>query len=197
MRQIRCISQLLLLFAVAIATAAPASATTLLRQSLDELVANHSTIVVAEVVDAHSYWKEDGSFIVTDFRVEASEVLKGNARKRELTVTVLGGTVGDLTTLIPGGADYAVGKQYVMFLADRPLPGSSGELTAPSHSQGVFEIVRARDGYRAISQAKAEHLVPDALGFVDPPGGATGVLLEEMTATIRELAKSQSQEVKP
>jgi hypothetical protein len=195
MRQIRCISQLLLL-AVVLATAAPAGATTLLRQSLGELVANHSTIVVGEVVSAHSYWQEDRSFIVTDFRIAATEILKGNARKTEMTVTVLGGTVGDLTTLIPGGADYAVGKQYLMFLADRPLPGSTGELTAPSHSQGVFEIVRARDGYRAISQAKAEHLVPDALGFVDPPGGAEGMLLEEMKASIRTLA-SQNQEVKP
>jgi hypothetical protein len=194
MRQILRISQLAL-FVVALATTAPAGATTLLRQSLGELVANHSTIVVGEVVAAHSYWKEDGSFIVTDFQVEASDVLKGNARKRELTVTVLGGSVGDLTTLIPGGADYAVGKTYVMFLADRPLPGSTGELTAPAHSQGVFEIVRARDGARAISQAKAEHLVPDALGFVDPPGGDAGMLLEEMIALIRQLASYQ--EVKP
>lgn len=196
MRQIRCLRQFILLVAVALATAPPTSATTLLRQSLGELVTHHSTIVVGEVISAHSYWKADGSFIVTDFRVAASEVLKGNARKEELTVTVLGGSVGDLTTIIPGGANYAIGKKYVMFLADRPMPGADGELTAPAHSQGVFEIVRARDGFRAISQAKAEHLVPDALGFVDPPGGASGMLLEEMIVSIRALA-SQVQEVKP
>ncbi len=66
--------------------------------------------------------------------------------------------MGDLSVVVPGGARYLPGRTYVLFLADRPLPGSSGELSAPAHSQGVFEVVHARDGFRAISQATSHPL---------------------------------------
>jgi hypothetical protein len=169
----------------------PANATTLIRQSLDGLVASNSTIVVGEVRDAHSYWNEEGTFILTDVRFEATEVLKGDRRDSDFTVTILGGSVGDLTTLIVAGAELIPGKSYVLFLAEDDLPGVKGVRTVRDHSQGVFDIVRARDGVRAISQANRHPLYPDALGFVDPPGGAKGLLLNDMIRSIREKAGRQ------
>jgi len=83
--------------------AIPASATTLLRQSLDELVASNRTIVVGQVVDAHSYWNKEHTFILTDVRIAPDDVAKGRLQNREVTVTLMGGKVGDLTTLIVGG----------------------------------------------------------------------------------------------
>jgi hypothetical protein len=178
--------------AVAAATIAPAGATTLIRQSLDGLVASNSTIVVGEVLDAHSYWNQDGTFILTDIRFKADEVLKGDKRDSDFTLTILGGSVGDLTTVIVAGAELIPGKSYVLFLSEDDLPGVKGVRTVRDHSQGVFDVVRARDGMRAISQANRHPLYPDALGFVDPPGGARGLLLNDMIRSIREIAGRQN-----
>lgn len=178
-------------FAVAAGIAAPASATTLIRQSLDRLVAVNRTVVVGEVLDAHSYWNDEGTFILTDVRVKATDVLKGNPRDTDLTVTIMGGSVGDLTTLILGGAELIPGKQYVLFLDEGDLPGVKAVPTVGYHSQGVFEVVKARDGMRAISQAVRHPMHPDALGFVDPPGGAKGLPLATMIQSIRDVAGRQ------
>ena len=176
----------------------PASASTFIRQSLDDLVADNATIVVGEVVDLNSYWNDESTFILTDVRFEATEVLKGDRRETDLAITVLGGSVGDLTTVIVGGAELVPGKSYLLFLDQDDLPGVLGVRTVREHSQGVFDIVRARDGMRAISQANRHPLYPDALGFVDPPGGAKGFLLDHMLRSIRENvnARGARQEVK-
>lgn len=91
---------------LAAALAAPAGATTLKRMGLEDLVRTHSKIVVGEVVDVHSYWNHDGTFILTDVRISAEQVVKGRLEEQsEITVTLLGGEVGDLATLIIGGAE--------------------------------------------------------------------------------------------
>lgn len=176
---------------LALGVAAPASATTLVRAGLESLVSGNERVVVAEVRAAHSYWNEDHTFILTDVRLAATEVLKGDPRETELTVTILGGSVDDLTVLIVGGAELIPGKSYVLFLNEDDLPGVQRVLTVREHSQGVFDVVRARDGYRAISQANRHPLMPDALGFVDPPGGAQGLLLETMIQSIRDITGRQ------
>jgi hypothetical protein len=170
---------------------AQASATSLVRADLERLVMGNERIVVAEVREAHSYWNEDNTFILTDVRLAATEVLKGDPRDTELTITIMGGSVGDLTTLIVGGAALVPGKSYVLFLNEDGLPGVQRVLTVREHSQGVFDIVKARDGVRAISQANGHPLMPDALGFVDPPGGAKGVPLVSMLQSIRDIAGRQ------
>ena len=182
----------LLCAAVALAlAAAPSGATTLIRASLPGLVADNGTIVVGEVVDSHSYWNEPHTFILTDVRIRTDEVLKGDPKDTDFTVTILGGTVDDLTTLIVGGAELVPGKSYVLFLQEDDLPGVRNVRTVREHSQGVFDVVRARDGVRAISQANRHPLYPDALGFVDPPGGAKGVLLDDLVRSIREINTRQ------
>lgn len=178
-------------FIIAAGVAAPSSATTLVRAGLERLVADNETVVIAEVREAHSYWNEDHTFILTDVRLAATEVLKGDPRDTELTITILGGSVDDLTTLIVGGAELTPGKSYVLFLNEDDLPGVQGVRTVREHSQAVFDIVKARDGMRAISQANRHPLHPDALGFVDPPGGAKGLLLDKMIQSIREISGRQ------
>ncbi|HYH46815.1 MAG TPA: hypothetical protein VEG34_14110, partial [Thermoanaerobaculia bacterium] len=65
--------------AITACVAAPASATTLLRQSVEELAAANGTVVVGEVLSARSYWNDDKSFILTDVRIATSDVVKGAA----------------------------------------------------------------------------------------------------------------------
>lgn len=169
--------------------AAPAGATTLIRQSLDDLVAGNRSVVVGEVVDASSYWNQDGSFLLTDVRVAVYEVVKGDLGVGEVMVTLMGGTVGDLTALIVGGAELLPGRFYVLFLDREDLPGAKQVETVRDHSQGVFAIESRPDGLRAVSQANGHPLLPDARGYVDAPGGVEGFPLDAMLRSVREIAR--------
>jgi hypothetical protein len=104
-----------------------------------------------------------------------------------LTITLLGGRVDDLTTVIVGGAELVPGKSYVVFLNEENLPGATRALTVRDHSQGVFDVVPSAEGPRAVSQARLP-LLPDTRGLVEPPGGAEGLPLEKMLNAIRRSA---------
>lgn len=176
-------------FAIAAGVVAPAGATTLIRESLDELVRSNRTIVVGEVVDMHSYWNADGTFILTDVRVVAHDVLKGNAKDREITLTVMGGQVGETTTLIIGNPDLVPGNSYVLFLNDEELPGGKA-LTVRSLVQGTFDVRMGRDGLRAVSQAIQFPLLPDGRGSFEAEGGPEGFPLNSMVQSIREIVRN-------
>jgi hypothetical protein len=173
-------------FAIAASVVAPAGATTLIRESLDELVRSNRTIVVGEVVDVHSYWNADGTFILTDVRVAMHDVLKGNVKDRELTVTIMGGRVGEITTLIIGNPQLEPGNSYVLFLNEEDLPGGKA-LTVRDLVQGAFDVTIGKDGLRAVSQANGHPLLPDARGSFEAEGGREGFPLNSMMQSIREI----------
>jgi hypothetical protein len=189
MNIVRKVQGTVLALAVAAVVAAPAHATTLRRMSLEELVKASGSIVVGEVVDAHSYWNDEGTFILTDVRVAPVEKIQGQFGEGDLTITLMGGTVGDLTTLILGGAELVPGSSYVLFLDEADLPGARQALTVREHCQGVFEIVADQAGARAISQANGHPLVPDAQGYTDAPGGVNGFPLGALVRSLRQIAR--------
>ena len=180
-----------MVLALAAGAVAPAGATTLIRQGLDELVAGNRAIVVGEVVDVSSYWNEEHTFILTDVRIAMHDVLKGDVRDREITVTLMGGQVGDLTTLIVGGAELVRGNSYILFLNEEKLPGVERTLTVRDHCQGAFDVRMGGDGLRAVSQANGHPLLPDRKGLADAPGGTQGLSLNTMMRSIRETAARQ------
>ncbi len=169
---------------------APLGATTLMRVGLDELVASNERVVVGEVVDAISYWNENKTLILTDVRIAPDETIKGKAEGL-LTVTLLGGTVGDLTTLIVGGAELIPGRSYVLFLNPDKLPGARQGLTLRDHSQGAFEITERKGELRAVSQASRHPLAPDRNGRIDAPGGVEGFPLATLIGNLRDSVKRQ------
>src|SRR5262245_8052130 len=100
--------------AFAAALPGPASATTLIRAGLDELVARSETVVMGKVTAVTSRWNSDHTFILTDVTFAPAETIKGGA-EGPLTFTVMGGTVGTRTTLIVAGAELVPGSSYVLF----------------------------------------------------------------------------------
>jgi hypothetical protein len=172
------------------ASAASAGATTLIRAGLDDLVARNRAVVVGEVVDAKSYWNEGHTFILTDVRLRLDDVLKGSVSK-DLKVTIMGGRVGDLTTLIVGGPELVPGNSYVLFLNEESLPGVERALTVRDLSQGAFEVKIGRGGLRAISQAGGQPLVPDRSGYSEAPGGVDGIPFIEMVQSVRDTVDRQ------
>lgn len=165
-----------------VALAPTAAATTLVRRGLEALTLDSESIAHVRVLDLHSYWNADHTFILTDVRARNLESLRG-APSETVVFTVLGGTVGPTTTLIVGGPDIAAGAEYVLFLSRVDLPGAPARLGVRDLSQGVFDVV---DG-RAVSQAVREVLVPDAQGLTDAPGGAEGLPLAALVQQVRDL----------
>jgi hypothetical protein len=178
------------LLVLAMWIAAPLGATTLIRTGLDELVAGNERVIVGQVIDAVSYWNEDKTFILTDVRIAPDETIKGKAEDH-LTVTLRGGKVGDLTTLIVGGAELIPGRSYVLFLNPEKLPGTRQVLTLPDHCQGAFEITAQKGQLRAVSQANRHPLTPDRGGRIDAPGGAEGLPLATLLENLRGTVKRQ------
>jgi len=166
----------------------PAGATTLIREGLEKLTADDEGVLLGRVLDIHSYWNADHSFILTDVRVSAERVLKGDPKQAEVTFTIMGGTVGDLSTLVIGGPDLVPGSDYVLFLHHEDLPGALHRLTVGSLMQGVFDVTDTPHGRRAVSQAARHPLLSDASGATEPPGGADGLSLDEMITQVGRLA---------
>ncbi len=176
--------------AVVAAALSPAGATTLIRMGVDHLVASNEAVVLGRVVDAQAYWNAEGSFILSDVKVQVLDVLKGIVADNEITITLMGGNVGDLTTLIVAGPDMAVGSEYVLFLNREDLPGASGVRTVRDLAQGIFDVVDGGDGPRAVSQASRHPLLPDGRGISEAPGGQAGIPLENLIRQVRDLASA-------
>jgi len=176
----RVVSRVIVVAAIA-SLPTPVSATSLVRRGLENLARDNDTIVQASIVAIHSYWNASHTFILTDVQARPSKRFKGDAADG-LSFTVMGGTVGETTTLIVGGPELAPGSEYVLFLARAGLPGAPARLTVRDLCQGVFTV---RHG-RAFSEALGEPLVPDAQGLADAPGGAEGLLLETLGQRILE-----------
>ena len=178
-----------LVIAIAIGTGSPAEATTMIRLGLAELVSTHRSVVVGEVLDVSSHWNTDGTFILTDVRVLVLDTLKGQPAN-ELSLTLMGGTVGDLTTLIVSNAELVPGKSYVLFLDQGELPGGLRALTPRALAQGVFELTERNGLVQAVSQAHDLPLLPDAFGETTPPGGSQGLPFTHLIETVRELSRA-------
>ena len=101
---------------------------------------------------------------------------------------MLGGTVGEWSTLLVGAPELVPGSEYVLFLSEGSLPGAERILTAPGHVQAVFDVITdpVSGERRAVSQAANEPLVPDDAGRT---GGAAAapVFSEVMAETLRLL----------
>ncbi len=179
------LSRIVALALVAVAVSAiSASATTLVRQGLDRLTAENELVVHGRVMEIRSYWNDDHNFILTDVRVRPNQVLKGDRPAGDVTLTVLGGTVGEISTVIIAGPDLVPGSDYVLFVNREDLPGATRRLTVRDLAQGVFRVEKGR----AFSQALDHPLVADATGRFDVPGGEEGMALEEMARQVRQFA---------
>jgi hypothetical protein len=190
MRWLRLVTRVAPVLAVA-ALAAPATATTLIRQGLEDLVQNNENVVQGKVLDIHSYWNPDHTFIFTDVRVRPTASVRRNPIARDVTFTVMGGTVGETTVLVIGSPELVPGSEYLLFLNPVDMPGGARMLTVRDLVQGVFEVGVVNGQRRMFSQALGTPLVPDAHGRTDVPGGEQGFEMDDMIRQIRELAGEQ------
>ncbi|MFB6374836.1 MAG: hypothetical protein ABEN55_17330, partial [Bradymonadaceae bacterium] len=99
-----------------------ASATVMEYTSPAELVDLSDVVVRADVVDRQSFVDRDQGRIVTHTTLSVREHYAGQVGA-EVTLEQWGGTVGERTSTVPGGADFEVGEEVLVFLrrdASRP-----------------------------------------------------------------------------
>jgi len=168
-----------LVIACLLAASNPASATTLRRMDLSDLVSHSNRVVHARTVSNNVYWDPTHTRIYTDTVFEAIGEAKGAGPKR-LTVTQLGGRIDPIEMLVEGTPAFTVGEEVVLFTEPNP----EGNQMIVGLSQGVMRVkADPRSGARfAVSE------VPTKVTFVGGRPQRAAVALDELFEQVRQLA---------
>lgn len=142
---------------------APASATTVLEMTNDELAAASPLVVRGKIVEQQSSWTADGLNIVTRTRVRVDHALKG-PNLTEVVVRQLGGTLDGLTMAPVGDARLVPGEDVLLFL--EPHPVEAGAFVLVAMGAAKFRVIRTPAGEIAVRDL-------DGLSFARP--GTDGV----------------------
>jgi hypothetical protein len=110
-----------------------ASATTLEKLSLDDMIAKSTSIVRGRVQGCNGEYK--APLIYTHCKVAVSEHWKGTA-PAVADVMILGGTANGKTQAFPGAPQLTEGQEYILFL----WTGRSGMTQIIGFSQGAFDV---------------------------------------------------------
>ena len=85
-------------------------------QSLQKLTQKSELIVTGIVVDKHSEWNPEKTKIFTRVKVNVDAYQKGDGIEESLTVTHLGGEVGEIGELYTGVPKFEQGEEVFLFL---------------------------------------------------------------------------------
>ena len=114
---------------------APLRATTLLWMSVAQMAQRAPLIVRARCLANSAGWDAGEIWTLTSFDVV--EVWRGAASGR-ITVRLLGGTAGNLTSSVSGVPRFRPGEEVVLFLEPTPR----GDYSVLSWEQGTFRLRR-------------------------------------------------------
>lgn len=110
-----------------------AAGATLQQLSLDDMIAQSTSIVRGKVTG--SYAATSGPIIYTFYEIQVREQLKG-AQTSNVTVAVPGGTANNLRQTFPGAPQFNTGDEFVFFL----WTGRSGLTQVIGLTQGLFKL---------------------------------------------------------
>lgn len=136
---------LLVMFVLAVAfTVAPQDGASQVRaMDLDDLVRESTHVIRARVVDQSTSWTENalGKIIVSDFRLQVSEVLKGEVAD-DAMLQCFGGKVGEMTMTSSEEARVGLGEEVVLFVVESPF--AENRLRCVGGFQGKYQVVGDR-----------------------------------------------------
>jgi hypothetical protein len=135
--------------ALLLALGGAATATTLVRMSVAQMSHTAQAIVRARCADNLTGWDAGEIWTFTAFDVQ--EVWQGSMPPR-ITVRLLGGRVGNLTSSVSGIPRFRPGEEVVMFLERT----QRGDYSVVSWEQGTFRIRRdGATGSESVTQDSA------------------------------------------
>lgn len=120
---------------VAICGASTAKATTIERMSLEKISRTAKVIVRARCLGNSTNQDAGEIWTFTNFAVE--QVWRGTAPV-QITVRLLGGRMGNLTSNVSGVPRFQAGEEVLLFLE----PASRGDFSVVSWEQGTFRVRR-------------------------------------------------------
>jgi hypothetical protein len=134
----------------ALAPALPASASSVTPLTVAMLAEYAGQVIVGDVVETRSYWAESPRRIESEVVFEHVEYLKGPcaACAARFTLTVPGGTVGDVTARLTDAPTFAAGERWMLFLLPEyktfPVVGlSEGAFRVKVDAGGVQRVYDA------------------------------------------------------
>jgi len=113
----------------------PASGTTLMRMSLAQISQAAQVIVRARCIGNSTRWDAGEIWTFTSFDIE--ETWSGSA-PAQISVRLLGGRVGKITSAVSGVPRFSPGEEVVLFLENT----ARGDFSIVSWEQGTFRIRR-------------------------------------------------------
>lgn len=131
--------QLGLLVLVSLLAVPPAHSTTLIRMSVAQMTGAAHLVVRARCLSNSTRWDAGEIWTFTSFAVE--ETWKGSRNANSdpyISVRLLGGTAGALTSNVSGIPRFVAGEEVVLFLE----PTSRGDFSIVSWVQGTFRVHR-------------------------------------------------------
>ena len=142
-----------------------ASATLLRGLSLEQLSKGSDHILVGTALEATSRWEVVGGRrrIVTDTRVRVDDVVaRATPQDLELEVRTLGGTIGDIASLVYGEAQLSLEEPCLLFLANH----DNGLRHVVGMAQGHYPLRRdASQALRLLASPRMPELVGKASPF--------------------------------
>jgi hypothetical protein len=143
---------LLLLAALHGDTATTASATTLERMSVAKMTQHAQLVVRAQCVANSVAWDGGEIWTFTTFEVEDSWKGVPSGAVQQVSVRLLGGSVGNLTSTVSGVPRFHPGEEVILFLQTT----ARGDFSIVSWVQGTFRVHRdTRSGAEVVVQDTA------------------------------------------
>ncbi|HEV8132610.1 MAG TPA: hypothetical protein VGQ81_15295 [Acidobacteriota bacterium] len=112
-----------------------ATATSIRKLNFRQLVDESELVIYGRVLYTHSYLMPSRGWVLTDTRIEVLSPIKGRVSS-VVTVTELGGVVGDIGMAVPGTARFERGEEAVVFLKN-----VGGKWRTAGLIQGKFAVV--------------------------------------------------------
>src|SRR5947209_4489421 len=103
--------------------AAPSFASTVQKVTLQELTKKSDSIVMARVDDATASWDANHKEIYSYYTLHILQPVKGRKGETTITLRQIGGTVGNIASVVPGMPSFKKGEEVVLFLTQKDAAG--------------------------------------------------------------------------
>jgi hypothetical protein len=154
----------LALAALGLLTTSLASATTVEKMSLRDLAKKSDAIVLARVEDETARYDANKE-IYTYVTLRVLEPVKGPKADAVITIRQLGGTVGDVASIVPGTPSFRQGEEVVVFLTKNDAAGYPWVMGL---QQGKYNVSADEKGRKSVRNE-----LDGGLTLLSPNGKAT------------------------
>lgn len=172
---------------LALALAAPARATTVLKLPVDQMTQRADLVIRAEVTDV-SVRIESGGVrpLSTQVTLRVVQVIKGHASSPVLRLDLLGGVTERASVVIPGMPSFRIGEEVVLFLERTPrgfIPAglTQGKYTVRHERQGNLRVSREILGVSRVMRDPTGRLV-----HVEGPDPEDDLPLEDLMKAVNQ-----------